>query len=236
MIDLTYPFNQDTIYWPTEKGFVLEREAEGVTAKGYYYFANRFHAAEHGGTHIDAPRHFAKKGNTVDQIPLEQLIGRGVLIDLSEKCAHDRDYQIRIKDLREWERQFGEIPRRSIVFLKTSFGKYWPDRVRYMGTRETGLEAVKKLHFPGLHRDAAFWLVKKRNIKAVGIDTPSIDYGQSTFFETHVALFEENVPAFENLANLDLLPAKGFSVIALPMKIAGGSGGPTRIIALLRQE
>jgi len=92
---------------------------------------------------------------------------------------------------------------------------------------------VAKLHFPGLHPDAARWLAGERAIKAVGLDTPSIDHGQSTLFQAHVALFERGVPAFENVANLEQLPATGATVIALPMKIKGGSGGPLRIIAIV---
>ena len=103
-----------------------------------------------------------------------------------------------------------------------------------MGTDERGPAAVAKLHFPGLHPDAARWLVANRQINAIGLDTPSIDYGQSTLFESHRILFEKNIPAFENVANLDQLPVKGFTVIALPMKIKGGSGGPVRIIAMLQ--
>jgi kynurenine formamidase len=102
-----------------------------------------------------------------------------------------------------------------------------------MGTVERGEEAVEKLRFPGLSPEAAQWLVDKRDIHAIGLDTPSIDYGQSKEFRSHVILLSENIPAFENLTNLDQLPAKGFEVIALPMKIKGGSGAPLRIIALL---
>ena len=232
VVDLTYALDGKTIYWPTEPDFVLEKEVEGVTDKGYFYFSNRFSAPEHGGTHIDAPRHFAEKGLTVDQIPLEQLMGPAVLVDVSGKCAKDRDYQMTPEDFVEWEKQNGEIPAGSIVLLRTGFGKYWPDRRKYLGTAERGKQAVTKLHFPGLHPDGARWLTGSRSIKAVGLDTASIDYGQSRLFGSHVTLFSKNVPALENLANLDQLPAKGFNIIALPIKIRGGSGGPTRVIAV----
>jgi kynurenine formamidase len=102
-----------------------------------------------------------------------------------------------------------------------------------MGTDERGEGAVGKLHFPGLHPEAARWLVNNRRVKAIGLDTVSIDYGQSTLFESHVSLFQKNVPALENLANLEQLPEKGFLIIALPMKIKGGSGGPLRIVAVV---
>lgn len=233
IIDLTYPFDSTTIYWPTETGFRFDKGFEGITPAGFFYTANSFAAPEHGGTHIDAPIHFAQGKLTVDAIPVQQLVGTGVLIDVTTKCAENRDYQVQIEDFVEWERRHGELPKGCIVFLRTGFGKFWPHRVQYMGTDERGQEAVAKLHFPGLHPETAKWLVNSRSIKAIGLDTPSIDYGQSTRFESHVTLFTANIPAFENVANLHQLPEKGFTVIALPMKIKGGSGGPLRAIAVL---
>jgi kynurenine formamidase len=184
---------------------------------------------------MDAPIHFYKDRNSVDEIPLDNIIGEGVVIDVSKKCSYDRDYRVMIEDFADWETENGKIPFNSIVLLKTGYGKYWPDRIQYMGTDERGTEAVSKLHFPGLHPDAAVWLIEERKIKAVGIESPSIDYGQSQLFETHVTLAKNNIPILENVANLNELPSKGFTIIALPMKIKGGSGGPTRIIALINQ-
>jgi len=236
IVDLSYSFDDKTIYWPTEKGFVFEKGFEGITPKGYFYSANRFWTPEHGGTHIDAPIHFSKEGRTVDSIPLDQLIGRGVVIDVSAKCLTNHDYQIQVEDILAWEKDHGRLPDNCIVLLRTGFGRFWPDRMKYMGTDERGDSAVAKLHFPGLHPDAAKWLMANCSIKAIGLDTPSIDYGQSQYFESHVTLFQKNVPAFENIANLDQLPAKDFVVVALPMKIEGGSGGPLRIIALFQDR
>jgi kynurenine formamidase len=155
------------------------------------------------------------------------------VIDVTRSCEGDPDYRVQSADFENWERMNGRIPAGAIVLLRTGFGKYYPDRKKYMGTDERGAAAVAKLHFPGLHPDAARWLTQSRSIKAIGLDTPSIDYGQSTLFESHRTLFDKNIPAFENVANLDQLPLKGFSVIALPMKIKGGSGGPLRIVATL---
>jgi kynurenine formamidase len=233
IVDLTYAFDEQTIFWPTEKGFVLENESRGVTDKGYFYTANRFCSAEHGGTHIDAPIHFYKGRNTLETIPVEQLIGTGALIDVSDKCAADRDYQVRVDDFLNWERKHG-TKLKGIILLRTGFGKLWPDRTKYLGTEERGAQAVAKLHFPGLYPDAARWLITNRSVKAVGLDTASIDYGQSTLFQSHVTLFEKNIPALENVANLDQLPERDFTVIALPMKIKAGSGGPVRIVAVLQ--
>jgi len=180
--------------------------------------------------------HFAKNGVTVDAIPLEQLVGRAVMVDVSRKCLADRDYRIAIDDFRDWEKAHHEIPSQTIVLLRTGFARYWPDRKRYLGTDERGAAAVAELHFPGLDPAAAAWLVSERKIKAVGLDTASIDYGQSTGFEAHVELMTHGVPAMENLANLDRLPPTGITVVALPMKIAGGSGGPLRAIAIIEQK
>ena len=236
IVDLTHDFDADTIFWPTEEGFVLERGGEEMTKGGYYYAAHRFRMAEHGGTHIDAPIHFHADRWTVERIPLEKLIGQGALVDVSSRCAADRDYQVGVADFEAWERENGRIPDASIVLIRTGFGRFWPERIAYLGTDKRGAPAVAALHFPGLHPDAAHWLVAERKIHAVGLDTASIDYGQSQQFRSHQILSAANVPAFENLAALDQLPARGFRVVALPMKIRGGSGGPLRAIAILRED
>jgi kynurenine formamidase len=233
IVDLTHAFDASTIYWPTEAGFALSQEHAGVTAKGYYYASNAFSAPEHGGTHLDAPLHFWESGVPVDGIPLEQLIGPAVLVDVAEKVRANRDHQISVDDFLAWEKTNGIIPKGAIVLVRTGFGEYWPDRKRYLGTDERGEGAVAKLHFPGLLPHAAEWLADTRKIHAFGLDTASLDHGPSKDFATHVALFRRGIPGFENVANLERLPAKGFTVIALPMKIAGGSGGPLRIVAVV---
>ena len=234
LIDLSHSFSDETIYWVTAKEFSLDTVFQGETDKGYYYSANNFSTAEHGGTHIDAPIHFSKNGQTVDEIPLDNLIGEAIKIDVSKKALNNPDYQISIDDFTNWEKTAQiQIPDGSIVLLQTGFSKYYPDKVKYLGTDKRGEEAIKLLHFPGLSAEAAEWLVKNRNIHAIGIDTPSIDYGQSQYFKSHVTLLSQNIPIFENLTNLDKLPEKKFKIIALPMKIKGGSGAPLRIVAIL---
>ena len=236
IIDLTHTFSEETVYWVTAKEFKLDTVAYGDTDNGYFYSANNFETAEHGGTHIDAPIHFAANTQSVDEIALTQLIGNGIKIDVLEKVNGNPDYQISVEDFTAWEKEHGTIPDNAIVLLETGFSKYYPNKKEYLGTDARGEAAVKELHFPGLSPEAASWLVENRNISSIGLDTPSIDYGQSTAFQSHVILLSENIPAFENVANLDKLPAKGFQVIALPMKIKGGSGGPLRIIALLENN
>jgi kynurenine formamidase len=233
IVDLTHAYDASTVYWPTASGFELETDFKGMTEGGWYYEANTFRTAEHGGTHLDAPIHFAANRHHADEIPLERLMGPAVVIDVSRQASTDRDYQVSVADFEAWEARNGRLPDGVIVLLRTGFGRFWPDREAYMGTAERGPEAVKSLHFPGLEPEAARWLVAEREIHAIGLDTPSIDYGQSKGFESHRILFERNIPAFENVANLSGLPERGFHVIALPMKIRGGSGGPLRIVAIV---
>lgn len=232
-IDLSHSFSDETVYWPTAEPFKLETVAAGVTEKGYYYSAYQFCAAEHGGTHLDAPVHFSEGRKSVDQVDVQQLIGSAIKIDVSANALANRDYLITVDDLTKWEASNGIIPGGAIVLLYTGYSRYWPDRLKYLGTDKRGEEAVAELHFPGLHPDAARWLTGNRRIKAVGLDTASIDYGQSQLFESHQILAGQETPIFENVANLDQLPVTGALVVALPMKIKGGSGGPLRIVALV---
>jgi kynurenine formamidase len=233
LVDLTHPLDADTIYWPTEEDFKLEKEFAGITEKGYYYASNRFTAAEHGGTHVDAPIHFSEEGQTVDHVPLDRLFGPGAVIDVSQQAAADRDYQVTIDDLHRWETQHGKSLDGHIVLLRTGFSQFWPDREKYLGTGLRGKEGVQALRFPGLDPQAAEWLVNSRAIRSIGIDTASIDYGRSQEFQSHRTLFKHSVPALENVTNLEQVPAQGAWIIALPIKIGGGSGGPSRIVALL---
>ena len=233
-VDLTHPFNENSVYWPTAEMFELEEVFHGHTEGGYFYTAYNFSAAEHGGTHLDAPIHFAEGANTADEVPVEQMTGPGFVIDVSEQVAADVDYQVSVADIEAFEQEHGPIPEGAIVLINTGRAPLYSDREAYMGTAERGEAAVALLHFPGLGADAAELLVE-RGIDAVGIDTPSIDYGQSPDFATHVALMTNNVPAFENVADMSALPPTGSTIIALPMMIEGGSGGPLRIGAHLAE-
>jgi kynurenine formamidase len=231
-VDLTHSFSESTIYWPTDTtGFVLEEQAFGLTDGGWFYASYAFESAEHGGTHLDAPIHFAEGRRTNDQIPLSGLIGPAAVVDVSGR-AHP-DYLVTVEDLIAWEEQNGLVPEAGILLLRTGWSSRWEDRTAYLGTELTGPDAVPALHFPGLDPQAAQWLIDNRAVVAVGIDTPSIDYGQSADFRSHVVLYSENLSGFENVTNLELLPPTGSFVVALPMKIEGGSGGPLRIVAFV---
>lgn len=231
IIDLTYPFDEQTIYWPTAKPFQLEIVAAEETAGGYWYAANNLCFAEHGGTHMDAPIHFAKGKRAADEVPVQQLIGPAVVIDIRTQAAKDPDYRLSVADIEAWENQHGQIPAGAIVIMWSGWGERWPDKKKYLGTDQPG--DVANLHFPGFSREAAEFLVSQRDIDAVGVDTPSLDYGQSQDFIVHQIINGADKPGLENIANVEKLPPTGATVIALPMKIAKGSGGPARMIAVL---
>src|SRR6266540_2387154 len=232
VIDLTYAFDDRTLYWPTSPtAFQLTVLHHGATPAGFFYAANSFCTPEHGGTHIDAPIHFAEGGLTLDQVPVEQLIGPAVVIDVSRKSTKDADYRLTSADVRGWEQKHGKIRSGAIVLLRTGWGSRWPDRKRYLGDDTPG--ETSHLHFPSYGRESAELLVKERYVAALGLDTASIDYGPSKDFIVHQIANGANVPGLENIANLEEVPETGAWIVALPIKIAGGSGGPLRIVALL---
>ena len=220
------------MYWPNNLcGFVHKTEAEGITPGGFYYSSYSFCTPEHGGTHLDAPVHFAKDHLSVDAVPLTSLTGKAIVVDVSAKALKNRDYLVSVDDLNAWEKVNGIIADSTIILFRTGYGQYYPNREKYFGSPLTGVEAIPQLHFPGISAEAAQWLVDNHKAKAIGLDTPSLDYGQSTDFKTHQILLGANIPGFENVAHLDALPLKGIYVVALPMKIGKGSGAPLRIIA-----
>lgn len=231
IVDLTYSFDENTIYWPTAKPFQLEIVSAAKTSGGFWYAANNVCLAEHGGTHMDAPIHFSEGKRAADEVPVQQLIGPAAIIDVRSQVNKDPDYRLTIEDLSAWEKTHGRLPKGAIVLMFSGWGERWPDKKRFLGTDKPG--DVENLHFPGFSREAAEFLVSQREIDAIGVDTPSIDYGQSKDFIVHQIINGANKPGFENVAHLEQLPTKGATLIALPMKIAKGSGGPARIIAIL---
>jgi kynurenine formamidase len=230
MVDLTHAFGAETLYWPTSpSGFELKTLHRGPAEGGYFYSAYSFCAPEHGGTHLDAPVHFAEGRHAAEAVPLEQLVAPAVVVDVSAQAATDPIYRLTRADVEAWEKRNGRIEPGTIVLLRTGWGKRWPDRKAYFGGEGAGASALR---FPSYGVEAARLLLERR-IAALGVDTASIDHGPSTDFAVHVLVNGADVPAFENVANVDALPERGAIVIALPMKIAGGSGGPLRIVALV---
>jgi kynurenine formamidase len=232
IVDLTHALNEQTIFWPTSPTtFRLDRLAYGQTEGGYFYAANAFSMPEHGGTHLDAPIHFAEGRHTTEAIPLERLVAAAVVIDVTERAAADPDYRLTVADVEAWEAKHGRIPQGAIVLLRTGWSARWPDRRSYLGDDTPG--DASKLRFPSYGEDVARVLVEQRGAGALGVDVASIDYGRSTDFLVHRVAAAANVPGLENLTGLDRLPPTGATVIALPVKIEGGSGGPVRVIALV---
>jgi kynurenine formamidase len=236
IVDLSHSYGEDTIFWPTAEPFKMTVVNDGVTAAGFYYAANNFSTSEHGGTHLDAPVHFARGRQAVDEIPLENLVGPAVVVDVTDAASKNADYLVSPADLETFEGAHGRISDGAILLIRTGFSSRWPDAARYLGTAERGEEAVAKLHFPGVDPEAARWLLKNRKIHALGIDTASIDFGQSRTYDTHRVLYEANIPGLENLNALDRLPATGAFITALAMKIKGGSGAPLRAIAIVPER
>ena len=231
LVDLTWAFDEKTLYWPTSPSAFEKKElAYGPTPGGWFYASNAVCTPEHGGTHLDAPIHFAEGKRTADEIPLEQLIAPAIVIDVADKAAADPDYRLTAGDVTAWEARHGAIAAGTIVLLRTGWGRRWPDRRSYFGDDTPG--ATDNLHFPSYGEDAARLLVEERRVAAIGVDTASIDYGQSKDFIVHRIANGANVPGFENIAHLDRVPERGAWIIALPMKIARGSGGPLRIVAV----
>jgi kynurenine formamidase len=232
MVDLSHPYNQDTLYWPTSPSrFEKQELAEGQTPGGWFYSSYAVCTPEHGGTHFDAPYHFHEGGITSERVPLERLIAPAVVIDVSARAARDRNYRLTAEDVRTFETEHGPVPSGAIVLLKTGWSRYWPDAKQYLGDDTPG--DASKLQFPSYGADAAKLLVEERHVALLGVDTASIDYGASTDFIVHRIAAARDVGGLENLDNLDQLPPTGALLIALPMKIEGGSGGPVRVVALV---
>jgi len=230
IIDLTHPFDDKTIYWPTSQSFQLEKVSWGYTKKGYFYSGNKFSAPEHGGTHLDAPIHFAKGKWTVEKIPVDRLVGKAAVIDLRFRVGSNADYLISKEDITNWEKKFRDLSSQDIVLFNTGWSRYWGNKKKYLGTDKLG--DTKNLRFPGLSKAAAKYLVK-RKVKGVGLDTASLDYGKTKNYIAHRILLKANIYGLENVAHLNKLPVVGATLYVAPMKIRGGTGAPTRIYAVI---
>jgi len=227
IVDLTYTLNDKNPFWPAEnyEPFRLKTiatiEKDGVLSKAFY-------TPEHLGTHLDAPNHFERGQPAVHEIKPENFFAPGVMIDVAAQVAADPDYRLTGSDVSRWEEVNGRIPDGAVVFLHTGWGEFWTNYPRYKNQ-----DAMGKMHFPGFSAEAAKFLVEVRKVKAIGIDTLSIDYGLSKDFAVHHIVNAAGRYALENVARLDELPPRGFHVTVAPIKLGEGSGGPTRIFAVL---
>ncbi len=227
ILDLSYPLNGQTNFWPGDdyEPFTLETiatlEKDGVLSKS-------MRLPEHIGTHIDAPNHFEPNQPSVAQIKPQDLIGPGVVINITPQAEAEPDYGLTLKDIQDWERQHGRIPDGAIVLLNTGWGRFWSTPERFQGRDTRG-----NLHFPSYTEESARFLIHDRKARGLGVDTLSIDRGISKKFEVHHITNAASRYGLENVAHLDQLPPRGFTLIVAPMKIENGTGCPTRVFAIL---
>ena len=225
VLDLSYAISDKLVPWPgDEKWFEAEVNA---TVEKNGYFTRSFWMLEHYGTHLDAPAHFPPGKATVDQIPVKQLFGPAVVLDVRVEGAKDADFQLPTRRIEEWEKQHGRIPAGSIALLRTGWASRWPDAQKYRNQDPQG-----KMHFPGFSLEAAKLLIE-RKVSGLGCDTMSIDYGASGDFAVHHLALGAGLYHLENLADLSGLPDGGAFLVVAPIKLEGGSGGPVRVFALL---
>jgi kynurenine formamidase len=228
VVDLTHGINGKVpTYEPAEH---LDYQVKTVaTIEKDKYFARNFSMPEHYGTHLDAPAHFARGMWTVDQIPAERLVAPLAVLDVSAKVKGDPDYRVSVEDIAAWEKVHGHVPDYSVVIVRTGWGPRWNSVKAFRNA-----DAKGTMHFPGYSEDAAKFLIAARNVLGLGIDTLSADYGASQDFPVHQFALAHSVYQLENVANLDQVPATGAIVVVAPIKLEGGSGGPVRILALVR--
>lgn len=233
-IDMTFPFSEESIYWPTDKPFTATVVFKGISDGGFWYASNQYAASEHGGTHVDAPIHFSEHGRTIGQIPLQEWIGPAAKIDVTNKSLSNRDYQLTVEDILAWEKKHGRIPQRAWVIMQSGIdGRFYPNRKEVLGTEKTGKAAVAELHFPGFSPEAVAFLLAQRTITGIATDTPSIDPGSSKDFKVHLILCNAQKLALENIANLEKIPESGALLYVVPMFIKNGTGAPARVFAEL---
>lgn len=238
-VDLSYPLDASTIYWPGGEGFKLCMSCFQSPQFGYDYAAGVITCSEHGGTHVDAPYHFKSDGITVDQIPLESLVGACKVIDISGLCSQTADYCLSVSDIEAFESTLGALVHGDIVLIRTGWHRHYPSGpAAYLGFDEATQGPYSDssvLSFPGISKEAALLLVSRR-IAAVGLDTASLDAGASKDFIAHVTLLGSGIYGIENISGaIDQLPVTGATLMVMPMKIGGGSGAPARVVAFFEE-
>jgi kynurenine formamidase len=223
LVDLTHPL---TTSFPA---FAPGEEAQRrtvVTIEDDGYYMQEWRIIEHIGTHVDAPGHFTPGGRLAPELELSELIVPAVVIDISRRAARDPDTAVTVEDVRAFERRHGRIPRDAAVLMDSGWGAKVGDAAAYRGADASGT-----LHFPGFSPEATEWLLRRRGIRSLGVDTLSIDPGNSTTFDTHLILTGADRYGLENLANLDRIPRRGATVVVGLIPYEQGSGGQARIFA-----
>jgi kynurenine formamidase len=227
VLDLSYAINDRLVPWPGDARWFEAQVNSTVAENGY--FTRSFWMLEHYGTHMDAPIHFPPGTVTVDQIPVKQLFGPATVLDVRAEAARDADYLLEAGRVEEWEERHGQVPEGAIVLLRTGWSARWPDVQRYRNE-----DAHGRMHFPGFSPEVVKLLIE-RKVSGLGCDTISADYGASDDFAVHHLALGAGLYHLENLADLSEMPEAGAFLIVAPIKLEGGSGGPVRVFALVRE-
>ena len=229
VIDLGHALTSKNPYWPGP-GYEPFKFEFFATLEKDHVLSGKMAFDEHTGTHLDAPNHFVAGQVSVDKIPLKQLFGPAVVLDVRQQVSGNPDYQLTPADITNFEQAHGRVPDNAVVFIYTGWDQRWDNYDKYKNA-----DAKKVLHFPGFSNDAAKLLAEERNIAGIGIDTLSVDYGMSTDFMVHHISHGKGKFNLENVANLGSIPAAGAFVIVAPIQVENGTGGPARIFALVRK-
>lgn len=224
VLDLTYTAAPDFPLFPGTPPFSIEI-ANDYASDGY--FSNNLTHNEHTATHMDAPAHFFEGAATADLIPVDQLIAPLIVIDISDRAVSDPDAAVTVDDITAWESANGQIPYGAFVAMYSGWGSHLDVPDGYVNLDDAGVQ-----HYPGFSPEASQFLVAERAIVGIGVDTLSLDPGNSADFGSHVAILGAGKYGIENLANLEAAPAIGAFIIAGGPKTLGASGGWTRAIAI----
>jgi kynurenine formamidase len=223
LVDLTHPLTTSfPAFVPGEEA--VRRTVVTIEDDGYYM--QEWRIIEHIGTHVDAPGHFTQGGRLATELRPEELVVEAVVVDIADRAARDPDTVVTVDDLRAFERRHGRIPRGAAVLMYSGWAEKVGDPAAYRNPDASGT-----LHFPGFGAEATEWLLRRRGIRAIGVDTLSIDPGNSTTFDTHVILAEADRYGLENLNNLDRIPRRGATIVVGLIPYEEGSGGQARIFA-----
>lgn len=225
IVDLTHVFGTNVpTYVPTD---TASRETT-VTVKDNGFYIQRWSFGEHTSTHVDIPAHFVEGAETVDNYAVELLISPAVVIDISAKAADDPNAMLTADDIAAWESANGEIPAGALVCMYSGWESKWDDVAAFRGDAGDG-----KLNFPGFGPDAAQFLLEERDIHGIAVDTLSLDPGNSSTFDVHVAVLSAGKYGVEGVANLSQLMSKQATVVVGVPRWEEGSGGPCRMIAMV---
>ena len=228
IIDLTHTLNDHSPNWEgTAQSPFQAKELGNIDRDGYY--SRVFTTQEHYGTHLDAPAHFAKGMWTVEQIPAERLVRPLVVLDVRAKAKNNPDYEVSVEDVAAWESAYGPVPNGAVVMAYSGWDARWNSQTEFQNLGRDQLP-----HYPGYSVETVKFVVKTLDAVGIGIDTMSVDIGATTTYPVHQFTSKENVYHLENVANLALAPPTGATVVVAPIKLENGSGGPVRVLALLK--